>query len=186
MATDTPLVLKAQKGNRRAFGELVRTHHAKLIAAARAMVGDSDAAEDLSQEAFVHAYASLRSLKHPERFKAWLFGILKHKALNHLRTAKREVPLAMVGDGPSTGREPRRYADGGGEELRERLDELPEQHREILAAKYVQDLSYAEIADALNLTVNAVRVRCHRAKQALRELIEQHEMAGTTEEEASQ
>jgi len=118
-----------------------------------------------SQDAFVDAYRQLPTLKRPESFCAWLFGIARHKALNHLRTANREVPSATV-EAPEPADPPEdRLA------LREKLDRLPERDREILAARYLQDLSYAEIAETLGLTVNAVRVRCCRARQALREAL---------------
>jgi len=159
---DAAMVRRAQRGDRTAFAELVRSHHARLISAARALVRDADAAEDISQDAFVDAYRQLPTLKRPERFSAWLFGIARHKALNHLRTVGREVPSATVEPPPSDPPEDRLA-------LREKLDCLAERDREILAAKYLQDLSYEEIAETLGLTVNAVRVRCCRARQALRE-----------------
>jgi len=162
---DAATVRRAQRGDRAAFGELVRAHHARLISAIRALVRDAEAAEDLSQDAFVDAYRQLPTLKRPESFCAWLFGIARHKALNHLRTANREVPSATV-EAPEPADPPEdRLA------LREKLDRLPERDREILAARYLQDLSYAEIAETLGLTVNAVRVRCCRARQALREAL---------------
>jgi len=163
-AVDAAMVRRAQRGDRAAFAELVRAHHARLIGAVRALVRDAEAAEDLSQDALVEAYRQLPTLRRPESFCAWLFGIARHKALNHLRTAKREV-LAPVVEAP----QPDPPDDPHG--LRERLDQLPERDREILAARYLQDLSYAEIGEALGLTVNAVRVRCCRARQALRELL---------------
>ena len=163
-AVDAAMVRRAQRGDHTAFTELVRAHHARLIAATRALVRDADAAEDISQDAFVDAYRQLPSLKRPESFCAWLFGIARHKALNHLRAAKREVPSPVV-EPPADDPPGDRLA------LREKLDRLPERDREILAARYLQDLSYAEIAETLGLTVNAVRVRCWRARQALRELL---------------
>ena len=175
-ATDKALVMKAQRGDREAFGRLVSLHHARLIGAARAIVRDDDAAEDISQEAFVEAYSSLPKLKRPESFPAWLFGIMRHRALNHLRSAEREVAVPQV---EAQQPEPASAPPDAAVELRERLDQLPERDREVLAAKYLQDLSYQKIAEMLGITVNTVRVRCCRAKQRLRELIGQT-AAGTS------
>ena len=61
-ATETALVVRAQRGDQLAFTELVTRHHTRLIAAARALVGHTDAAEDISQDAFVEAYRSIRRL----------------------------------------------------------------------------------------------------------------------------
>lgn len=168
MGTDKALVVKAQRGDREAFGRLVSLHHARLIGAARALVRNDAAAEDISQEAFVEAYISLPKLKRPESFPAWLFGIMRHRALNYLRSAGREVAVPHVAANQAA---PNCSSSDASAELREKLDELPERDREVLAAKYLQDLSYREIAETLGITVNAVRVRCCRAKQKLRELI---------------
>jgi len=168
VGTDKVLVVKAQRGDREAFGRLVSLHHARLIGAARALVRNDAAAEDISQEAFVEAYVSLPKLKRPDSCPAWLFGIMRHRALNYLRSAGREVAVP-----PMEGNEmaPQGSPSDVSAELREKLDALPERDREVLAAKYLQDLSYREIAETLGITVNAVRVRCCRAKQKLRELI---------------
>ena len=165
------MVERARRGDREAFAELVRLSHARLIAAIRALVHDADAAEDISQDAFVDAWRQLPTLRRPERFRAWLFGIARHKALNHLRRARREAPLPVpesvqpANVGPAN------------EGVRKRLEQLGERDREVLAAKYLQELSYAEIAQALAIPVNAVRVRCCRARQRLRELLSESDSA---------
>jgi len=170
------LVIKARRGDRQAFAQLVTEHHARLVAAARALVSDAEAAQDISQEAFIEAYRSLPRLEHPRRFRSWLFSILRHRALNYLRAAGRidrfvsleeaeDHPAEPTGAGPS---EPF-------EAIRGKLDRLSVRHQEILAAKYLEGLSYEEIAQSFGLSVNAVRVRCHRAKEKLRELLSQDE-----------
>ena len=168
-ATETALVVRAQRGDQGAFTELVARHHTRLIAAARALVGHGDAAEDVSQDAFVEAYRGLPRLQRPDRFGAWLFGIMRHKALNHLRSAGREVPLSWAADQADPA--PAQPAADPSLDLRQRLRELPERDREILAARYLQELSYDEIAETLGVSVNTVRVRCFRAKQRLRVLL---------------
>lgn len=170
------LVIRARRGDRQAFAELVGEHHARLVAAARALVGDADAAQDISQEAFIEAYRSLPRLEHPRRFRPWLFSILRHRALNYLRSAgksDRLVPLDEASDRPAeaAGTEPSEPF----ETIRGKLDSLSVRHREILAAKYLEGLSYGEIAQSFGLSVNAARVRCHRAKEKLRELLGQDE-----------
>jgi RNA polymerase sigma-70 factor, ECF subfamily len=167
------LVIRAQRGDRRAFAELVSQHHAGVIATARALIGRPEAAEDVGQEAFVEAFRSLPRLERPRKFRSWLFAIVRHRALNHLRSAERDrglVPLEEVEDWAA---ETPPATDNRADDVRMRLDALSVRHREILAAKYLEGLSYQEIAQSLGLTVNAVRVRCHRAKEKLRELLSQ-------------
>ncbi len=180
MATnEQALVTRAKRGDRRAFAALVTAHQARLIGAARVLVGDAEAAEDVSQEAFIEAFQSLPRLEHADRFRPWLFSILRHRALNHLRRRERDRAVPLTEETADTTVPP--GANSPHDDLRAKLDTLPVRHREILAAKYLQELSYEEIAESLGLTVNAVRVRCHRAKEKLRELLSQGEPEPTAE-----
>jgi RNA polymerase sigma-70 factor (ECF subfamily) len=135
-------------------------------------VGDADAAQDLAQDAFVDAYRSLRTLKDPDRFRAWLHGILHHKCSKHLaRSARGPVLLESVDPAP-----PVALHDPLTEITLSALNRLPDDCRSLLAARYLQELSYEEMASALGATVNSVRVRCCRAKARLRALVEKMEV----------
>lgn len=164
---DGQLVMETLNGDRNAFAELVRAHQGRALATARALCGDFDTAQDVTQEAFVQAYLSLRKLRDPAAFGAWLYGIVRN--LSRKRTSRgRPAPVSLERDDvpePSTG--PPEVAG----EMVAALAGLPRHHREILAARYLQDLDYPEIARALGTTVNNVRVRCFRAKKALREAL---------------
>lgn len=162
---DQTLIEATLAGNVEAFGTLVRQYQHVLVASARHLTRNAEDAEDLAQEALVDAYRNLHTLKDRTKFRAWLFGILRHKCLSALRSrAPDAVSLAEVEDAL-----PAPPADAGAD-LAELLDGLPFAYREILAARYVQELSYEEIADALGTSVNNVRVRCCRARERLREL----------------
>ncbi len=162
---DIALIEAVLAGNAEAFGTLVQRYQHGLVAAARHLTRNAEDAEDLAQDALVDAYRSLRALRDRTKFRAWLFGILRHKCLTYLQTRKPEhLPLADVEDSlPAPAR-------GDGVEVAELLDGLPFAYREILAARYVQEMSYEEIAVALGTSVNNVRVRCCRARERLREL----------------
>lgn len=167
---DAKLVARTLKGDRAAFSELIRRHQARALAAATHLVGDCEAAEDLAQEAFVEAYRGLAGLEDPARFAGWLYGILRNRCRRFL--ARRppqmlsweadEVPEPIANDPePETS------------EIIPLLNTLPQDSREILAARYLHDMSYAEIAEMLGITAGNVRVRCFRAREALRELLAQ-------------
>lgn len=162
---DVTLIEAVLSGNAEAYGELVRKYQHSLVASARHLTRSMDDAEDLAQDAFVDAYRNLRQLHDRSKFRAWLFGILRHKCLSYLQRRRPEerslddYAESLAAPTPS---------EGAG--LTELLDSLPLAYREILAARYVQELSYEEIAEALGTNVNAVRVRCCRAKERLREL----------------
>jgi RNA polymerase sigma-70 factor (ECF subfamily) len=162
---DSSLIEATLAGNVEAFGTLVDRYQHLLVASARHLTRNAEDAEDLAQEALVDAYRSLRALKDHGKFRAWVFGILRHKCLTYLQQRKPEpLPLSDVADSL-----PMPAAEMGGD-LAELLDGLPVAYREILAARYVQELSYEEIAEALGTSVNNVRVRCCRARERLREL----------------
>lgn len=162
---DNALIEATLQGNVEAFGKLVSKYQHALVAAARHLARCSDDAEDLAQEALVDAYRNLRALKDRDRFRAWLFGILRHKCLTYLQRRRPDnLPLDDFAESLPT------PTPDHGAELADLLDALPLAQREILAARYLQELSYEEIAEALGTTVNVVRVRCCRAREHLREL----------------
>ncbi|MHB9024949.1 MAG: RNA polymerase sigma factor [Armatimonadota bacterium] len=162
---DSSLIEATLAGDVEAFGALVRRYQHPLVASARHLTRNAEDAEDLAQEALVDAYRNLRALKDRGKFRGWLFGILRHKCLTYLQRRRPEnihlddleesLPAPPAKDGA---------------ELADLLDGLPLPYREILAARYLQEMSYEEIADALGTTVNVVRVRCCRARERLREI----------------
>jgi len=164
---DSTVVAEVLDGDRKAFRELVERYQEQMIASAHHLVGDLDAAQDLAQEAFVAAYVELQSLRNRSRFRQWLYGILRHKCLSHLRS--RGQPVASWEQDVDADRAvlpgPEECVGG---DLIEALNALPIKWRELLSARYIQDMTYREMADMLGTTVNNVRVQCCRAKQALR------------------
>lgn len=92
--TETALVQATLRGDMEAFGTLACRYQQSLVASARHLTGSVEDAEDLAQEALVRAYQSLRSLQDPEKFRAWLFTILRHLCLNHLQR-QPDVSLSL-------------------------------------------------------------------------------------------
>lgn len=82
------LVTAAQQGDKEAFGTLARQYQHALVAGARHLMGRAEDAEDMAQETLIEAYRHLPSLRDPGKFRAWLFGILRHRCHNHLRNAR--------------------------------------------------------------------------------------------------
>ncbi len=162
---DTALIEATLTGDAEAFGTLVRQYQHVLVAAARHLTRNAEDAEDLAQDALVDAYRHLRTLKDRTKFRAWLFGILRHKCLTYLqRRSPESLSLDVMADTLTA------PAVDEGVDLAELLDGLPLAYREILAARYIQELSYDEIAQTLGTSVDNVRVRCCRARERLREL----------------
>ncbi len=161
------MVRRVLKGDRDAYAELVSAHQGRVVAAALHLCGDYETAQDLAQEAFVQAYRSLAKLRNPAAFAAWLYGILRNICRKHL--SRRPPQTVSLDNG--TVREPAADPPDDSAEVMVLLKSVAEPHREILAAKYILEMDYDEIAEMLGITVNNVRVRCFRAKQALREAL---------------
>lgn len=159
---DAQMVKRVLRGDRNAYAELVQAHQERLLASARYLSGDSEAARDLAQEAFITAYQSLGKLQEPAAYGPWLHGILRNLCRKHVAHRR---PAVSLDDGHTP--EPATPPDTT-VEVEQLLQTLPLEHREVLAARYLQDMDYEEIAQMLGLTVNNVRVRCFRAREALR------------------
>lgn len=172
--SDAELVAAVLAGDTEAYSLLVERHQDRVVAAAYHIVSDRDAAEDLAQDAFVEGFRSLRRLREPARVGAWFHGIVQRLCYKWLRRHSRISSVEteqfdlMPGDAPQP--------DEPGD-LMELLAQLPEQYRQVLVARYLEELEYTEIADQLGTTVNNVRVRAHRAKIRLRELFESFDAA---------
>jgi RNA polymerase sigma-70 factor (ECF subfamily) len=172
--TDDELVAHTLEGRREAFSELVLRHQKMVYSVARSMLGDAHLAEDISQEAFLHAYRALASYRAQGRFQAWLRMIATRLCLNHRRGARREVawedlsghPAEMT-DGPDSrlGEWERRG------EVRRALERLPVDYRDVIVLRFMEDLTYDEIARHLGVPTSTVETRLHRAKKRLRQLL---------------
>lgn len=164
---DKALVQAVVGGNLAAFEQLVRQYQAGLVASACHLTRRVDDAEDLAQETLVEAFRQLRSLREPEKFRGWLFAILRNKCLNFLKRDRSELLLEDCGDLVAA---PASLDDG---EVAELLNRLPLPDREVLAARYLHGLEYAEIGDALGITMHTAEMRCSRARERLRHLMQQ-------------
>jgi RNA polymerase sigma-70 factor (ECF subfamily) len=173
--TDAQVVRDVLAGDRDAYRLLVRRYGDVLYGHALRMSRSPDVAADLVQRAFVKGYQKLGSCDDPARVGAWLFRILANLSLDHARSPRRrDVALERLpelrGDAPDPSVEAARS------EFRERLEaamtRLTPQQREAFLLKHVDGLPYAEIAGLMGLSVPALKMRVHRAREALRDLLE--------------
>lgn len=158
METLTNLVLRAREGDRDAFTLIVRQLSRQAVATARLITGDLQVGEEAAQDAFVTAWKRLGTLKEPAAFRSW-FGVVLTRTACRARRPRREH--ALPEDLPAP---PGREAS-----LPEIALRLSDAHREVLALRYVDDLSYRDIAAALGLTTARVKSRLHEAREILRE-----------------
>ncbi len=178
-----PLVAAAQAGDAPAFETLVLRFREPLAAYAHAILRDRGLAEDATQEALLHAYRRLGSLRDPARFRPWLYAILEHAALTGWRRRRRGRTAVLaeedaVAEGIPVGNGWEEEGDGEEEgdtkqrpelrAVRDSLEALPPIYAEALRLRYVDGLSSREMAEALGLTRNNAKVRLHRARGAFR------------------
>ncbi len=171
--TDAPVVRQVLAGNADAYALLVQRHQRTAVAAAHHLTGDREAARDIAQDALVDAWRALDTLREPAKFAGWLVGIVRNKSRAFLR--ERHTDTVPLDDAPLPSIDPPQPQDGPTLEL---LRMLPLKDREMLVARYIGEMSYAEIAREMHLTVNNVRVRCCRARRRLRELMAEAGQAG--------
>lgn len=150
------------------FETLVQSYRQPLTRAAYHLCGDRDAACDIVQEAFLDAYRGFGGLRDPAKAGSWLYAILRRKAAAHSHARRSETGLyeEPVTPGPDDSESMVRGI------VIEQMSRLSVEDREILAGKYLFGLSYKELADSLGIKEGAVRVRCLRAKERLRGILQ--------------
>ena len=179
--SDHVLVLKAQAGDREAFGELVTRYMRRAYYAALGLTGSHDDALDLSQEAFVRAYRARASLDPDRPFYPWLYQIVRRLCFNlqrDRRTRRRRMEEATPwlqdqAGARAAASDPARSAERS--EFRCRLevaiDALPEREREVLVLKEFEGLRYREIAELLGIPIGTVMSRLYTARRNLAEIL---------------
>ncbi len=151
------------------FNDWVRQHQRLLFGIAYWWTGSRTDAEELTQEAFLQAYRSRSSLRDVELVKGWLVGILRHchSQMRRRTKSREEVSLDEMLYEP----ESRPTVSADALALHQSLEKLEERHRLPVVLFYFQDLSYREIAEALELPIGTVMSRLARARQQLHELM---------------
>ncbi len=168
---DEDLVAKASDHGERAFAELLRRHQGKVRGLLLRLTSDRSLADDLAQEVFLRAYRGLHGFEGRARFSTWLYRIAYNVYLNH-RTRTRE--LAALPAGFEAGAvAPETTHSASRSDLRRDLDTaiaaLPERYRAVVMLYYLEDVSYPEISEILDLPLGTVKTHLHRAKRMLRE-----------------
>ena len=180
---DGELVQTAVAGREASFEELVRRYQRPIAAYVYRMVGDYDAALDLTQEVFIRVYNSLSRYRAEFKFSTWIYKIAHNAAIDHLRRhAVREqaIPTSVDGERREVIIESRRLTPEQESERKERRSEiesvvqlLPSSYRELIVLRHSHDLSYDEMAEVTGLPLGTVKNRLFRAREAMRELLVQ-------------
>lgn len=187
--SDVALLAALRANDASAFEELVRRHGGRMLAAARRLLASEDDAQDVLQEAFIAAFRAIGSFEGKSQLGTWLHRIVVNAALMRLRARRRRPEQSIeallprfLDDGHQA--EPAVEWRASAEDLLQRdehrdlvraaIDELPENYRTVLKLRDIEELDTQETADMLGIDANTVKVRLHRARQALRTLLDRH------------
>ncbi|WP_440115443.1 RNA polymerase sigma factor [Paenibacillus sp. QZ-Y1] len=157
----TGLVNQAIQGNRDAFIRLIRQLENSLYNTAKSMLRKEEDVADAIQETILKAYKSLHMIREPQYFKTWMFRILINECNTLLSRRSLSTSYAEVPAKP----EPSSPFDEV--DMREAVDRLDEQKRVVIVLHYFEDLSLRQVADALDISESAVKMRLSRARQEL-------------------
>jgi len=176
------LVARAREGDTRAFGELVRRYEGKIFRLAQHITQNREDAEDVLQETFLKAYEHLDQFKGDSKFYTWIVRIAVNQALMKLRRRKTDKSVSLdetIDTGEDTitreiaawdeDPEQRFSREELGEILDTAVDSLEPPYRSVFVLRDIEELSTEETAEALNLSVPAVKSRLLRARLQLRE-----------------
>ena len=184
---DLVLIERCKQGDQVAYAQLLRKYQNSVYNLCRKMVRNPEDARDLAQEAFVKTFATLERYNPVYAFSSWLYKITANLCIDHIR--KQRMKLYSIDDpvegdeGPiarqleDPGQRPDEISERGEMRLaiRTAIDRLPPHYRMILIMRHQEQLSYEEIAQALDIPLGTVKARIHRAREGLKALLQAHQ-----------
>ena len=180
--SDHDLIARVRNGEGAAFEKLMRRYNQRIFRTARSVLRDEAEAGDVVQETFVRAFRHLEQFEERSSVGTWLTRIAVNEALSRLRRSQRfnvldsETNQEEGGSYSVESKQPGPEEQASSQELRSVLtaaiDSLSQELRTVFVLREIEGLSTLETSEALQLTSEAVRVRFHRARQALRRAVE--------------
>jgi RNA polymerase sigma-70 factor (ECF subfamily) len=176
---ESRLIAATVAGDRDAFTQLVRSHEDAVFNMSYRMLSHREDARDVCQEIFLTVFNRIREFRGESRFGTWIFRIAVNRCRDELRrrkTVKHTRPVALDLESPTPARGPSPEAVARGKELERIVSgciaSLPDDLREMIVLRDVQDLAYEEMAHVLEVPMGTVRSRLSRARSRLAELLE--------------
>lgn len=179
---DEQLVARARSGDSKALGQIVKTYYEMVFVVCFGVLRDREMARDTTQEVFLKIQREVAQFKGDSKFRTWLYRVAMNAAIDQSRRRKPTVSLDATDKGDDDeppiviadhSQSPRYEAEK--QELKEKfsraLDQLSEDHRAVLVLREWQDLSYDEIAAALNIETGTVMSRLFYARKKLGEVL---------------
>jgi RNA polymerase sigma-70 factor (ECF subfamily) len=185
---DVRLMLAVREGSAEAFEELVVRYQRRLISVLELLVGDRDLADDLAQDVFLRVYRARETYEPQARFSTWFFSIVNNLASNARRDRARRSTIQLPSGGgddsealtmgnlvaDASGMMPARRAEKAEAAgmVREALNQLSDRQRMVLILAKFENMGYDEIAEALDISRDAVKSLAARARENMRRVLE--------------
>ena len=185
--SDQELVKVYLSGNEKALQVLIERHQDKMFTSIYMLVKNREVAQDVLQDAFVKIITTLKSGKYNEegKFIQWAMRISRNLVIDHFRKSKK-MPMVTDSEGndvfgyiniPSPNQEDLIVRSEREQKIRRLIEELPAEQREVLVLRHYAELSFKEISDLTNVSINTALGRMRYALNNLRKVIEKHSIA---------
>lgn len=182
--TEEEIIELCKQGDREAFNRLMEIYQNRVFNIAYGMLSDYEDAKDASQEIFIRVFRSIGLFKGQSSFTTWLYVICRNICNDHLRKRRKQgVNVSIYDDGEDGGATEIKSEEPTPEEhvelserqaaVRDAIDELKREYREVIIYSDIEQLSYDEVAKILKCPVGTVKSRLNRARNALREKLHQ-------------
>lgn len=188
--TDDQLVAQYAKGNNQAFDELLTRHQSRVFSYILHIVKNRDLAEDIFQETFVKAIMTIKQGRYSEngKFVAWITRIAHNLVIDYYRQEKSENTVSTDEDDTNLlnrkdlcedNIEDAMVVEQIHKDVKRIIDALPESQREVLVMRYYRNMSFKEIADTTNVSINTALGRMRYAIMNMRRIAEEHNIVLT-------
>jgi RNA polymerase sigma-70 factor (ECF subfamily) len=170
------ILIRAQSGDLEAFEQILFYYEKPIFNYCRRVAGNTQDAQDITQETFIKVYNHRRSIDPEKNIKTWIFTIATNTAYDLLRSRKRKNETSLCDEDSETIANPGSYysREGIGLDIEQALGNInPEYKRAILLA-YVDGFEYKEIADILALPINTVKTHISRGKEQLKKVLKEY------------
>ena len=174
------LIRAAQSGDREALVSLLRQIETDVYRTAYYILGNEQDAMDAAQEALIRIYTKIGMYEEKALFKTWVQRIVTNICIDKMRKSKPSVSIEeheMVFVSMEN-TEDEVISSHVAKDIREAIEKLPEHHRSVVVLRYLQDLSYNEIAETLDLPLNTVKSYLFRARRQLQTLLQDYQKGG--------
>ena len=166
------LVLRCRTGDETAFAELIERYQPRLRYYVRQLLRRPDDTEDILQEVWFDAFRSLPKLEDIAAFPAWIYKIARCRALREGRKPGLMRPTVDPGELIDEHEDETNLAAENAEYIHAALQELAEEHREILMLRFLEEMNYEDIANVIGCPIGTVASRIHHAKRLMRTILE--------------